>query len=219
MLTRARVSSTLVALCCCRCFRTPTSSTFRFLCLLLPLLREDKEEVNLHFSPHTCCCELFSGRDDGHRERRHEEERVFTRRARIEEFPQSGRGFSVRTSRFVASFVARSMDKLFRVTTGFALCGFVVMVWPRRNATRAQFQNIVAVVGDVRRRSGTKTPWVLDVAFAPRKREENHRVVLRRCGKMRVPCARTTTDIFFSYIDRTPQIRRHPVPSENERQR
>ena len=144
-----------------------------FVCL--PLLKK-----YILIFPHALCCELFSGRDDGHRERRHEEERVFTRRARIEEFPQSGRGFSVRTSRFDASFVARSMNKLFRVTTGFALCGFVVMMWPRRNATRAQFQNIVAVVGDVRRRSGTKTPWVLDVAFAPRKREENHRVVLRR---------------------------------------
>ena len=69
-----------------------------FVCL--PLLKK-----YILIFPHALCCELFSGRDDGHRERRHEEERVFTRRARIEEFPQCGRGFSVRT--FVASFVLR----------------------------------------------------------------------------------------------------------------
>ena len=64
-----------------------------------PFQKTKKKKIILFFP------ELFSGRDDGHRERRHEEERVFTRRARIEEFPQCGRGFSVRT--FVASFVLR----------------------------------------------------------------------------------------------------------------
>ena len=64
-----------------------------------PFQKTKKKKIILFFP------ELFSGRDDGHRERQHEEERVFTRRARIEEFPQCGRGFSVRT--FVASFVLR----------------------------------------------------------------------------------------------------------------
>ena len=118
-----------------------------FVCL--PLLKK-----NILIFPHALCCELFSGRDDGHRERRHEEERVFTRRARIEEFPQCGRGFSVRTSRFVASFVARSIN---HPDSRFACC--VVMWCGLDDATRPQFQNIVVVVvGDVRRRSDTKTP-------------------------------------------------------------
>ena len=107
-----------------------------------PFQKTKKKKIILFFP------ELFSGRDDGHRERQHEEERVFTRRARVEEFPQSGRGFSVRT---LSLRVARSINffSLIRfilwVTTESA-CGFVMVASTRRDW--AQFQNVV--VGDAR---------------------------------------------------------------------
>ena len=96
-----------------------------FVCL--PLLKK-----YILIFPHALCCELFSGRDDGHRERRHEEERVFTRRARIEEFPQCGRGFSVRT--FVASFVLRvRLIIRIRALRVVLLCGVASMTRRDRN--------------------------------------------------------------------------------------
>ena len=96
-----------------------------FVCL--PLLKK-----YILIFPHALFCELFSGRDDGHRERRHEEERVFTRRARIEEFPQCGRGFSVRT--FVASFVLRvRLIIRIRALRVVLLCGVASMTRCDRN--------------------------------------------------------------------------------------
>ena len=91
-----------------------------------PFQKTKKKKIILFFP------ELFSGRDDGHRERRHEEERVFTRRARIEEFPQCGRGFSVRT--FVASFVLRvRLIIRIRALRVVLLCGVASMTRRDRN--------------------------------------------------------------------------------------
>ena len=86
-----------------------------FVCL--PLLKK-----YILIFPHALCCELFSGRDDGHR----------ARRARIEEFPQCRRGFSVRT--FVASFVLRvRLIIRIRALRVVLLCGVASMTRRDRN--------------------------------------------------------------------------------------
>ena len=125
--------------------------SFSFVCL--PLLK-DKEEVHPHFSPHTKFVASFSP-------------------AEMTDIEKGGMKKSASLQDALGSKNSLNADAVFRCAlfcrffrparsinnpdSRFACC---VVIWcGLDDATRPQFQNIVVVVvGDVRRRSDTKTP-------------------------------------------------------------